>query len=131
MILISIQEKVDEFINRNRRRKGKKELNLPSTGNIPIPNGYTKNMFKELSEVGFNIKPINLQNNKFQELGLSRSGILLEKLIETLNQTFDNKTIIEQESMKRMQNPLLYGKMKWIILLVILFMMINLFIALV
>ncbi|MFX0141712.1 MAG: hypothetical protein ACFFDN_49195 [Candidatus Hodarchaeota archaeon] len=129
MFKISIEEKIKEFINRNRRRPNKNLKNLPSDENSPIPNGYSKNMFDELTKVGLKIKPVDLQNAKLQDLGLARTGIFIEKTIKTLNEIFNTKTIIEQESMKKMQNPLLYGRMKWIVLSFLLIMLFSLLFA--
>ena len=126
MIEISIEEKINEYINRNRKDKPKKLDYSTINENISIPSGYTKNMFKELKNVGFTIKPFNLQDVKNQESTLPQRGTPLKNLLNTLSQITDPATMAEYENMKRLQNPLLFGKMRWIILAFLLFMMISL-----
>ena len=129
MIQISIEEKIDEYINRNKGRKTKKSIIAPMNENISIPSGYTENMFKELKNVGFTVKPFNLQDIKNQESTLPQRGTPLKNLLNTLSQITDPATMAEYENMKRLQNPLLFGKMRWLILAFLLFMMISLLIA--
>ncbi|MFX0138207.1 MAG: hypothetical protein ACFFDN_31485, partial [Candidatus Hodarchaeota archaeon] len=78
MIQISIEEKIDEYINRNKGRKTKKSISAPMNENISIPSGYTETMFKELKDVGFNIKPFNLQDIKSQDSRLPQRGTPLK-----------------------------------------------------
>ncbi|NVM01545.1 MAG: hypothetical protein HWN67_04385 [Candidatus Helarchaeota archaeon] len=129
MIQISIEEKINEYINRNRGKKTKKSVIEPINENISVPSGYTGKMFKELKDVGFSVKPFKFQDAKFQESKLPQGGISLKNLIETLSQITDPETMAEYENMRRLQNPLLFGKMRWIILAFLLFMMISLLIA--
>ncbi|MFX1449333.1 MAG: hypothetical protein ACFFCM_00740 [Promethearchaeota archaeon] len=129
MIEISIEEKIDEYINRDRKNKSKKLDSSTINENISIPSGYTDNMFKELKDVGFTVKPFNLQDVKNHESTLPQRGTPLKNLLNTLSQITDPATMAEYENMKRLQNPLLFGKMRWIILAFLLFMMISLLIA--
>ncbi len=128
MIQISIEEKIDEYINRNKGKKTKKSIIEPINENISVPSGYTGKMFKELEDIGFSIKPYNLQDAKTQESKLPQGGISLKNLLNTLSQITDPETMAEYENMRRLQNPLLFGKMKWILLAFLLFSMISLLI---
>lgn len=126
MIPISIEEKINEFINRNRIKDTNKSQILPLDENATIPKGYTKDMFKDLSEVGFTITPFNLKKVEFQELELPSDGMPLKNLVKNLNQITNGKAAFKQETMKKMQNPLLYGNLKWIMILFLIFSMATL-----
>lgn len=84
-------------------------------------------MFKELNSAGFKITPTNLIDSKIQELESSSSGSIVKNLIKNLTQITDPANLARYEAMKNMRNPLLFGKLRWVILLFLLFSIIGTF----
>lgn len=123
---ISIEDKIDEFMSKNKRRDVKKLVKESLNGSVAVPRGYTEQMFNELRDVGMNIIPTNLQDARFQELELTRGGSAVKDLINGLTKMTEADNLARFESMKRMQNPLLFGKFKWIFLTFLLFSIVGL-----
>ncbi|MHA1379890.1 MAG: hypothetical protein ACTSRG_16090 [Candidatus Helarchaeota archaeon] len=124
---MSVEEKINEFIKKNKRKNVEKTINNSMTGTTHIPIGYTEDMFKELNNAGFKISPTNLMNSKLQELELSQGGSTIKEILKNLTHMTDSENLVRYEAMKNMQNPLLFGKLKWVMLLLLFFSMISLF----
>ncbi|MHA1301645.1 MAG: hypothetical protein ACTSO9_19670 [Candidatus Helarchaeota archaeon] len=129
MILITIEEKIDEFINKNKRRKINKPMEFSKNKTLPIPQGYTKSMIEELSDAGFKISPLNLKQIELNGLELSNGGSTIKNLVKTLNNMTDVENIAQYEIMKQAQNPLIFGKLRWILLLFLLFSLTSILFA--
>jgi len=129
VILITIEEKIDEFINKNKRRKINKPMEFSKNKTLPIPQGYTKSMIEELSDAGFKISPLNLKQIELNGLELSNGGSTIKNLVKTLNNMTDVENIAQYEIMKQAQNPLIFGKLRWILLLFLLFSLTSILFA--